>query len=111
MKRVLRSHPFLSEITDLSHKVHGLRNKSKVFIPTFYHLLLQINCEQCKRKCERGGVGEKEEEAGDTDSEGSRGGAAGRRRVQMHLTTHGFLSLKYQFISYNLQSLKLTGLL
>lgn len=76
MKRVLRSHPFLSEITNLSYKVHGLRNNSKVFIPTVYHLL-QINGKQCKRKGERGGVGEKEKEVGETQR--SKEGAAGRK--------------------------------
>lgn len=98
MKRVLRSHPFLSEITDLSHKVHGLRNKSKVFIPTFSHLLLQINCKQCKRKSERGRVGEKEEEVGDTDSEvkeEQREGEESRRILQ----THGFSIFKNTSLS------------
>lgn len=99
MKRVLRSHPFLSEITDLSRKVHGLRNKSKVFIPTFSHLLLQINCKQCKRKRERGGVGEKEEEGGDTDSEVKEEQREGGEESRCILQTHGFSIFKNTSLS------------
>lgn len=101
MKRVLRSHPFLPEITNLSYKVHGLRNKSKVFIPTVYHLL-QINGKQCKRKGGSGGVGEKEEEVGETQTQRRKSSRKEGEESRCILETHGFSIFKNTSLSHTI---------
>lgn len=82
-------------------------------MPKFYNLLLQINGRKCKKKGWGGGR-RGEEEVGNIQKQRSKEEPAGKERDKMKcvLETHGFsVFKKYQFISYNLESLKLTGLL
>lgn len=91
----------------------GFEKNGAFFIPKFYNLLLQINGRKCKRK---GGSGGRrgDEEVWETQKQRSKEEPVVKEREEMKcfLGTHGFSIFKnYQFISYNLESLKLTGLL